>query len=185
MKIKNLLFVLFITLSSASMVAQTGNESTKAYKIQEVLDMDSAAVSELVKRAINFVKAETKEYKKSSGVTTGSKVECNCEFQIKPKELNPKPDWTGKVVMKVKIECKPNKVRYTVFDVKHISQNGRVNGGDLNNIVPECGSWTMPDRIWKKVKSKAVKCAEKVVEDLKVYVYAESSLYAKQAEDEW
>src|SRR5687768_5876510 len=70
-------------------------------KIIEVVPTDSMPASELMKRAVGWIKAESIRYRKSSGTTTGSKAECTASFPIKPKELNPDVDYTGKIMMKV------------------------------------------------------------------------------------
>src|SRR4051812_43005759 len=75
-------------------------------KMTEVIPTDSAGAGELLKRAVNWIKLENYQYKKSSGTTTSSKAECTASFPVKPKELNPEVDYTGKIVMKVVIECK-------------------------------------------------------------------------------
>lgn len=150
--------------------AQTATEETKKKdetKITEVITTDSVPASELVKRAVNWVKVEVPKYTKSSGVTTGSKAECSVAFSVKPKELNPQCDYTGKIEMKVLVECKDSKYKYTIFAIKHTSKSGKTSAGSIDNIVPECGSMTMPDLTWKKLKGEAFKYAGIVVEDLK------------------
>ena len=136
-------------------------------KISEVVPTDSLPASELLQRAVNWVKVESNRYGKTSGVTTGSKAECTATFPVKPKELNPEVDYTGKISMKVTIECKDNKYKYTVSQIKHISANGKTTAGSIDNKVPECGSMAMGDIVWKKLKGIALKGAGTVVEDIK------------------
>lgn len=136
-------------------------------KLTEVITTDSIPASELLKRAVNWIKVESLKYKKSTGTTAGTKAECTASFPVKPKELNPEVDYTGKVTMKVVIECKDSKYRYTVSDIKHISKNGERTGGSIDNIVPECGSNYMHDIVWKKLKGEALRGAAQVVADLK------------------
>jgi hypothetical protein len=136
-------------------------------KLSEVIPTDSVASSELVKRAVSWIKAETNKYKKSSGTTTAGKAECTASFPIKPKELNPQVDYTGKITMKVVIECKDSKYRYTISEIKHISKSGTTSGGNIDNEVPECGSNYMHDIVWKKLKGEALRDAAQVVVDLK------------------
>ena len=70
-------------------------------KISEVVNTDSLPSSELLQRAVNWVKIESNRYGKTSGITTGSKAECTATFPVKPKDLNPVVDYTGKIQMKV------------------------------------------------------------------------------------
>jgi len=136
-------------------------------KITEVVNTDSLPASELLQRAVNWVKKESTTYGKSSGVTTGAKAECTATFPVKPKELNPEVDYTGKISMKIAIECKDNRYKYTVSQIKHISTSGKTTAGSIDNKVPECGSMAMGDIVWKKLKGEALRGANKVVEDLK------------------
>src|ERR1051325_5267288 len=66
-------------------------------KLTEVIPTDSLPASELVKRAVAWMKAESDKYKKTGETTTGSKVECIASFPVKPKELNPEVNYTGKI----------------------------------------------------------------------------------------
>lgn len=163
--------VISLLSTSSITVAQTasddGLKKPDETKITEVVTTDSVPSSELVKRAINWVKVESAKYSKSSGVTTGSKAECTVAFPVKPKELNPQCDYTGKIEMKILVECKDSRYKYTVFAIKHISKGGKTSAGSVDNIVPECGSMTMPDLTWRKLKGEAMKYAGLVVEDLK------------------
>jgi hypothetical protein len=137
-------------------------------KLSEVITIpDSLPASELLKRAVNWVKVESNKYIKASGATTGSKVECSITFFTKPKELNPEVDYTGKITMKVSIECKDSKYRYTINQIRHVSKSGQTSGGSIDNTIPECGSMNMGDLVWKKLKGEAVKDANLVLTDLK------------------
>jgi len=152
-------------------------------KITEVIPTDSLAASELAKRAAAWIKAESLKYKKTAGTTTGSKVECVASFPVKPKELNPQVDYTGKVTMKVVIECKDSKYRYTVSDIKHISKSGNVNGGSVDNVVPDCGSMGMNDIVWRRLKGEMMKGAGQVVIDLKAGMAVIAT--EKKSDEEW
>jgi len=151
-------------------------------KLTEVIPTDSLAATELVKRAVAWIKVETDKYKKTGGTTTGSKVECVASFPVKPKDLNPEVDYTGKVTMKVVIECKDSKYRYTVSEIKHISKTGNTNGGNIDNPVPECGSMAMNDLVWKKLKGEALRGAAQVVADLKTGM---AVIATETKADEW
>jgi predicted nucleic acid binding AN1-type Zn finger protein len=151
-------------------------------KISEVVTTDSLPASELLQRAVNWVKIESNRYGKTSGVTTGSKAECTATFPVKPKELNPEVDYTGKISMKVTIECKNNKYKYTVSNIKHLSTSGRTTAGSIDNKVPECGSMAMGDVVWKKLKGEALKDAGKIVEDIKEGMQKSS---AEAQKEEW
>jgi hypothetical protein len=151
-------------------------------KLSEVVPTDSLPASELLQRAVNWVKVENLKYKKTSGASAGSKAECMASFPVKPKELNPQTDYTGKILMKVVIECKDSKYKYTVSQIKHISKNGKSTGGSIDNVVPECGSMELDDIVWKKLKGEAIRGANMVVTDLKAAMTKSSS---DTATDEW
>jgi hypothetical protein len=165
-----LLFMFF--LSPAVSVAQKGGEDEFAQKktetkLTEVITTDSLPATELLKRAVSWIKEENPKYKKSSGTTTTGKAECLASFPVKPKELNPGVDYSGKITMKVIIECKDSKYRYIVSDIRHVSRNGVATAGSIDNQVPECGSMSMDENCWKKLRTEALKNAALVVSDLK------------------
>jgi hypothetical protein len=139
----------------------------KETKFTEVVTTDSLPASELLKRAVNFIKVENQHYKKTSGSTSGSKAEFIAMFPVKPKELNPQVDYTGKITMKVIIECKSSKYRYVVSDIRHLSKSGRTTAGSIDNDIPECGSMTMTDMVWKKLRAEALHNASLIVNDIK------------------
>jgi len=136
-------------------------------KLTEVIPTDSLPAADLSKRAVAWMKVETDKYKKANATTSGNKIECIASFPVKPKELNPEVQYTGKVTMKVVIECKDAKYRYTVSEIKHISKSGNINGGSIDNVVPDCGSMGMNDIVWKRLKAEMLKGAAQVVVDLK------------------
>lgn len=150
-------------------------------KFQEVVIMDSTSAKEILKRAVNWVKVESNRFVKSNGVTTGSKAECVATFTIKPKELNPQADYTGNITMHVSIECKENKYRYVISQLKHTSTNGQATGGSIDNIIPDCGSMSMPDITWKKIKGEALKSASMIISELKEGMYKS----ADDPDDKW
>ncbi len=152
-------------------------------KLTAVVETDSLEPGELNKRAINWIKVESNKYKKASGTTNGNKIECVISFPVKPKDLNPQVDYTGKITMNLVIECKQDRYRYTVSDIKHTSKSGSTTGGSIDNKVPECGSMAMTDIVWKKLKGEALAGAGKVVEDLKEGMKKDSVEGAQK--DEW
>lgn len=186
-KIYKIVFLL-LTFFSSSIFSQAKVEDDSPKKKNEtkVTDVvtlpDSVAASELVLRAVNWVKMESARYGKTSGVTTSNKAECIATFTVKPKELNPECDFTGKITMKVTVECKDSRYKYTVSQIKHTSKNGNTTAGSIDNIVPECGSMAMGDLIWKKVKGEALKGAGIVVSDIKAAMQKSSADFGK---DDW
>lgn len=174
---KTLLLTVFLALASGLAHAQekqpaAGDQDefapkTPETKLTEVITTDSLPPGELMKRAVNWIKVESNKYKKGSGTTSGGKAECAVSFLVKPKELNPEVDYTGKITMKVVIDCKDNKYRYTVSEIKHLSKSGNTTGGSIDNKVPECGSNAMHDIVWKKLRGEALRDAALVVADLK------------------
>lgn len=180
-----LLCIPFLLLSSGLFSQEEQQEDKGAkkdnFKVQEVVVADSTSANELLKRAVNWVKTESIRFTKSNGVTTGTKAECIAVFKVRPKELNPGSDYTGTINMHVSIECKDNRYRYVISKIKHVSTNGQVSGGDMNNIVPDCGSMVMPDNIWKKLKGEALKGSQMVVSELKEAM----SKPALETKDEW
>lgn len=177
----------FLTVLSISGFSQEKPEEDapkkkNEIKISEVITTDSLPSSELLQRAVNWVKIESSRYGKTTGITTGSKAECMATFPVKPKELNPEFDYTGKISMKVTIECKDNKYKYTVSNIRHISASGKSSAGSIDNKVPECGSMVMGDLVWKKLKGIALKSVGVVVEDIKEGMLKSS---ADAGKDEW
>ena len=149
------IFLAFALCFCSAFVHSQENEAGEETKFQEVIATDSVSAADLMKRAVNWVKTDSKRFVKANGVATGNKAECVAKFKIKAKELNPVTDFTGTIEMHVSIDCKDNKYRYTVSRIRHISNNGKASGGAIENIVPECGSMTMPDITWKKIKGEA------------------------------
>jgi len=188
-----IVFTFALSLMSVSAIAQNNAEAPakeedefarkKAEtKLTEVIPTDSLGAEDLLKRAVAWVTLETDRYKKTGGTTEGTKAECLASFPVKPKELNPEVDYTGKIVMKVVIECKNSKYKYTVSEIKHISKSGKTNGGNIDNNVAECGSMAMNDLVWRKLKGEALRSAAKVVADLKVGM---ATMPTEVKEDEW
>lgn len=185
---------LIILLSASGLLAQTGStpgaakqedefaEKKPETKITEVITTDSLPASDLLKRAVSWIKVESPKYKKSSGTTTGNKAECTASFPVKPKELNPEVDYTGKIVMKVLIECKDSRYRYTIYDIRHESKSGRTTAGSIDNVIPECGSQAMHELAWKRLRGEALRSAAKVVADLKEGMANEP---IEKNDDEW
>lgn len=183
----NALIICFLVVFNFSGFSQEKPEEDAPKKknetrISEVVTTDSLPASELLQRAVNWVKLESNRYGKTSGITTGSKAECTATFPVKPKELNPEVDYSGKVSMKVTIECKANKYKYTISQIKHISANGKTTAGSIDNKIPECGSMLMGDVVWKKLKGEALRGTAKVVEDIKEGMKIPS---AEAGKDEW
>lgn len=175
----------FAQTNTATPAAKEVDEFAKKkeeIKLTGVIPTDSAAIAELMKRATAWAKLEAPTYKKSNATSTSSKLECIASFPVKPKELNPQVDYTGKVTMKVVIECKDNRYRYTVNEIKHVSKSGNASGGSVDLEVPECGSMGMTDIVWKKLRGEMLTGAAKVVDDIKIAM----SLIPNEAPlDEW
>ena len=172
-----ILSILIVIFSNNFLHAQSHSESDlpakkDETKVSEVITTDSLPVSEILKRAVNWVKTESTLYGKTNGVTTGSKAECIVTFHIKPKELNPQCDYTGKITMKVVIECKPSKYRYTITHIQHISTGGSTSGGSIDNAIPDCGTMAIVTLTRKKLKgdalANAASVATKIKEKMKV-----------------
>jgi len=183
---KLLVFSVFI-LASATFSAQNQQDEDSPKKkaetkLTEVIMLDSLPPGELVKRAGNWMKLESKSYVKSKGSINGSKAECTATFLVKPKDLNPQVDYTGKITMNVVIECKDNRYKYTISDIKHTSRNGKATAGSIDNVVPDCGSMGMDDIVWKKLKGEAIRGATQVATDLKAGMSQDS---ANVTTDEW
>lgn len=178
-KVKSSLVLIFL-FALQSMVAQSTSGAKEPAKeedefakkkietkLMEVIPTDSVGPGDLLKRASKWMKAEAPLYKKTGVGTSASNAECIASFPVKPKEINPQIDYTGKITMKVRIECKTGKYRYTISEIKHVSKSGEANGGSVDNVVPECGSMLMADITWKKLKGEALRCAGIVANDLK------------------
>jgi hypothetical protein len=181
-RIFKIVVTLLLGFAGTTTAQVTEGKAAEETKITEVITTDSVPSSELVKRAINWVKIESPKYTKASGVTTGTKAECNVSFPVRPKELNPVCDYTGKITMKVIVECKDSKYKYTVEHIKHVSAGGKTSIGSIDNIIPECGSMVMPDLTLKKLKGEAMKYAGFVVNDIKESMKVPSNAVTKE---EW
>jgi hypothetical protein len=173
--------ILFAQSEDSNKTETSATKKTEEVKLTEVVVTDSLPVSELLKRAVNFVKIQSKLYTKTNGITVGNKAECQINFLIKPKELNPESDYTGKIAMKVVVECKDGKYRYIINQIKHIATNPRISAGALENIVPDCGSMAMSLIIWKKIKGEALTKASLVTKNIKEIMLKNSNV----AVEEW
>jgi hypothetical protein len=141
----------------------------------EVAPVDSggtmpAPASELKKRGHAWMHKKTKEYVKKDPVESGNNLECYVSFNYKPKELNPSAPSDGTVSMKVIIECKEGKYRYTIKDIKHTATNGKVSGGDVYSDIPACGTMVLPDPEWKRIKSFGLQRGAMVAAQLKEFM---------------
>ena len=187
MKLTTLLYTITILFLFNSLSAQ--EKKTDENKIQEVITLmadpvsmppdaegnvpvdtnpqKGMAASEILKRAVNFVKAESKQYTKGNAVTSGSKAECVVTFPFKPKELNPVADVQGTITMHLSVDAKEGKYRYTISKISHNAKIADYTGGDIYNEVPKCGSMKMPPDIWKRIRSEALKQATLVANDVK------------------
>ncbi|MBL7936395.1 MAG: hypothetical protein JNM51_11380 [Bacteroidia bacterium] len=203
MKLTTLFYAIVILFSINRLSAQETKKEEN--KIQEVININAdavsmppnadgsipvdtnppkgMAVSEILKRAVNFVKIESKKYTKGNGVTTGSKAECVVTFTYKPKELNPVADVQGTITMHVSIDAKEGKYRYTISKITHNAKNSEYTGGDVYAEVPKCGSMKMPPDIWKRIKSEALKQSTVLVADLKEAMQISST--TPVTTDEW
>ncbi len=151
------------------------------YVLTEVIIKDSVPAKELENRAIAWVQKKHPKYEKVNAVGGTNKIECDVEFKIKPKELNPPFDFTGRVIMHVKIELKDGRYRYTINKVRHVADNGKNTGGDITQEIAQCGSLFLPEMTWKKIKGEAVKDAYIVSEDIKDAM----STPVKSVSDDW
>lgn len=201
------LSTLFLAASFLLCVNQVSAQDAKKdeNKIQEVINITADAVSmppnadgsipvdtmpakgmaasEILKRAVNFVKVESKKYTKGNGVTTGSKAECIVTFNYKPKELNPVADVQGTITMHISIDAKEGKYRYTISKLNHNAKNAEYTGGDVYSEVPKCGSMKLPPELWKRIKSEAFKQSAIVANDIKEAMKVSSSTPVNS--DEW
>ena len=203
MKLSTLFFASSFLLCINQVSAQEAKKDEN--KIQEVINITADAVSmppnadgsipvdtmpakgmassEILKRAVNFVKAESKKYTKGNGVTTGTKAECIVTIAYKPKELNPVADVQGTITMHVSIDAKEGKYRYTISKINHNSKNAEYTGGDVYNEVPKCGSMKLPPDLWKRIKSEALKQSGVLANDIKEAMKISSTTPVNA--DEW
>ncbi|MBI3520144.1 MAG: hypothetical protein HY062_12430 [Bacteroidetes bacterium] len=203
MKLTSLFYAFVILLSVNRLSAQEAKTDEK--KIQEVITMmadplpstpnadgslpvdtnppKGMAASEILKRAVNFVKIESKKYTKGSGVTTGSKAECVVTFVYKPKELNPTADVQGTITMHLSVDAKEGKYRYTISKINHNAKNAEFSGGDVYSEVPKCGSMKLPNDLWKRIRSEAFKQSAVLAADLKEAMKISSTTPVNS--DEW
>ena len=84
--------------------------------------------------------------------------------------------------MKVLIECKVGRYKYTISDIKHSSKNGKATGGSIDNTVPECGTMHITEIEWKKIKGEALQNVKKVSDEIKPIMAYDT---ANNTGDEW
>ena len=169
---------LILTWITFSAKAQNNEEG---FTITEIIIKDSVPAKELLNRATYWAQKKHPKYDKQNAVGGSARVELDAEFKIKPKELNPPFDYTGKIVMHVKVEVKDGKYKYTINKIKHIADNRKNSGGDITKDIPECGSISLPEMTWRKIKGEAIHNAHMLADDLKD---AMSTPY-KASSDEW
>jgi hypothetical protein len=126
-----------------------------------------APIPELMKRGNAWMTKKNKDFLKVDPTSSGNTLECLVSFAYKPKELNPGAPVEGKVTMKVIIDCKEGKYRYTIKDIVHTANDADFCGGDVFETIPKCGSMSLPEPSWKKIKSFALAKANIVAGDLK------------------
>jgi len=164
---KTIWFFISMIVSPFIYFAQQSITNNDGYTVTEIIIKDSVSSKELLGRATEWAQKKHPKYEKINAVGGSTRVETDVEFKIKPKELNPQFDFTGKIVMHVKIEVKDGKYKYTINKVRHIADNGKNSGGDITRDIAECGSMFLPEMTWKKIKGEAVKDAYIVAEDIK------------------
>lgn len=143
--------------------------------------MMPAPASEILKRAQHWYTLKHPKYVKSNGANSGKSVTCQAAFVFKQKILNPENDVDGKIVMDVIIEAKEGKYRYTIKNLKHVANKQGLSGGDIYLEVPACGSMSLGDRTWKKIKAEAFANAQIIVDDIKATMKQEVS----SGKEEW
>lgn len=156
-----------LALNGSMLIKAQQNITNDGYTVTEIIIKDSVPAKELLGRATTWAQKKHPKYEKENAVGGTTKVEADVEFKIKPKELNPSHDFSGKILMHVKIEVKDGKYKYTINKVRHVADNGKNSGGDITKDIAECGSMFLPEMTWKKIKGEAVKYAYIVAEDIK------------------
>jgi|SRR5690606_29972494 len=181
-------FLFFALLTSSLLFSQSNaaedefSKKKPETKFVEVVSTDSLGAGDLLKRANHWMSVRSDRYLKTGSSVTGTKTECLAVFPVKPKQLNPEVDYTGKITMKVIIECKNSRYRYTVSDIRHESKSGLTTAGSIDNEVPECGSVAMHDIMWRKLKAEALHNAALVVAEIKDSM---SYDFVETNEDDW
>jgi hypothetical protein len=144
-----------------------------------------APASEIQKRMQNYTQVKpVGKYTKSNCAANGATTTCNASFEYKSKELNPTEKIDGKIIMTITLEAKEGKYRYTINNIKHVADDGVTNGGDVYNLVPECGSTKISALTWKRIKGAALADAKIVADDLKTFMSKLSS-ETDVKKDEW
>ena len=189
------LSVAFLMASFISVSQEVIEPIKESKKIQEVVSIapiqkegDTAsakpvASSEVLKRALNFIRTENSKYSKSTIVNVGNKAECMVSFKYKPKELNPKADVEGAFTMHLSIEAKDGKYRYSISKLTHTAKNSDCTGGDIYAEVPTCGSMKLSPPQWNQMKSDALKNTTLLITDLKETMKLSSA--ASVDKDDW
>jgi hypothetical protein len=203
MTLKKILFSISLLCLLSPILAQEEKKDDR--KIQEVITMEAPVVppqpdsdgnipidttppkpmaaDEILKRAINFMKTDTKLYIKDNKITTGTKAECVATFKYKPKELNPGADVEGTISMHLSIEAKEGKYRYTITKITHNANKTECTGGNVYNDAPACGSLKVPPDLWKRIKGEAFRQSGVLISDIKAMMKIPSSKPVNA--DEW
>lgn len=167
MKKNDFLFISILSIVFCNPSIAQKSLSDDGYTITEIIIKDSVPAKELLGRATVWAQKKHPKYDKLNAISGTTKVEVDVEFDIKPKELNPPHDFTGHIVMHVKIEVKDGKYKYTINKVIHLADNNKNSGGDITKDIAECGSMFLPEMTWKKIKGESIKNANIVAEDIK------------------
>ncbi|MBS1647412.1 MAG: hypothetical protein JST67_08740 [Bacteroidetes bacterium] len=142
-----------------------------------------APLSEIQKRMQNYAAAKAAgKYSKENCSHNGNTATCQAVFEYKTKELNPTEKVDGKITMTITIEAKEGKYRYTINNIKHVANDGLTSGGDVYNVVPECGSNKLSSVTWKRIKGAALGDARMVADELKAMMNKLSSETATKAD---
>ncbi|HEY1038347.1 MAG TPA: hypothetical protein VGF30_03030, partial [Bacteroidia bacterium] len=154
--------------------------------VEEVMDTLSptvpASIEEMTKRATAWLNAKNKKFSKDEAYTSGGKVGCVIKYPYKPKELNPTADVEGEITMKLTIDFKEGKYRYTIDNIEHKAKRGDASGGSIFNDTPACGSLALNHVMWNQLRGTAKGYAQAVAEDLKAKM---KNPAAGTKKDEW
>jgi hypothetical protein len=79
----------------------------------------------------------------------------------------------GFVRFTIKVQAKDNKYKYEISDLVHDSKTAKrpeMEGGNLENIKPDCGGLSMTKGQWNDIKTQADKQVQILIQSLKTKI---------------
>ena len=160
-------YILCILLSLLFFNIQAQNfpidEGTKKITYIKTIDVAPLTPSEIYDAA--------KDWGEKEGLTivsdeTNKKIVFNGTFKVLYRPAKASTNEEGDVSYKLHIGVKNGKYRYILVDLKHKGPSGE--GGKLEEPKPECGTTSITNNSWVKIKLATHRHASNLIEKLEV-----------------